>query len=203
MSSPVPLRCDCGAVAGEITVSPGAGNHCVCFCDDCQAFAAALGREDVLDAWGGTDIYQTAPARLRITQGQDLLRALRLNPKGLMRWYTACCKTPVGNMMSTPRSPFIGVISRFIALDAEARDAAVGPVTSHVMGRFAKGGCPPHAHPKVPLSAMPGMAKVLLRTLFTGGHSPSPFIVDGAWRVEPEVLSPEARAKLSPGAPAP
>ena len=198
MSSPVPLRCDCGAVAGEIAVSPGAGNHCVCFCDDCQAFAAALGREDVLDAWGGTDIYQTAPARLRITQGQDQLRALRLNPKGLMRWYTACCKTPVGNMMSSPRSPFIGVISRFIALDAEARDSAVGPVSVHLMGRYAKGGCPAHAHPGVPLSAMPGMAKVLLRTLFTGGHSPSPFLVDGAWLVEPEVLSPEARAKLSP-----
>ena len=76
-------------------------------------------------------------------------------------------------------------------------------MTSWVLGRFAKGGCPPHAHPKVPLSAMPGMVKVLLRTFVTGGHSPSPFIVDGAWRVEPEVLSPEARAKLSPGAPTP
>ena len=53
------------------------------------------------------------------------------------------------------------------------------------------------------LSAIPGIAKVLLRNVITGGHSPSPFIVDGAWRVEPEVLSPEARAKLSPGAPTP
>jgi hypothetical protein len=67
-----------------------------------------------------------------------------------------------------------------------------------VLGRFAKGGCPPHAHPKVPLSAMPGIAKLLLRNLVTGGHSPSPFVVDGAWLVEPELLSPEARAKLSP-----
>lgn len=201
MSRSVPLRCDCGAVQGELTASPGAGNRCVCFCDDCQAFAAALGRPDVLDAWGGTDIYQTAPARLRFTQGEGELRALRLSDKGLMRWHTACCKTPIGNTLASPRSPFVGVIHRFIALDAPARDEALGPVTSWVMGRGAKGGCPPHAHPSVPLSAIPGVIKIMVRGVFTSGTSP--FVHDGAWRVTPEVLSPEARAALSPGAPAP
>lgn len=203
MSSPVPLRCQCGAVQGELDVSASAGNRCVCYCDDCQTFAAALGREDILDAWGGSDIYQTAPNRLRITQGVEELRALRLGPKGLVRWYTACCKTPVGNMVSTTRSPFIGVISSFFPLDGPGRDAGLGPVRMHIMGRFARGGCPPHAHPKMPLSALPGFAGILLRSVLTGGHSPSPFVIDGAWRVEPELLSPEARAKLSAAAPTP
>ena len=181
MSIPVPLRCDCGAVAGEITVSPGAGNHCVCFCDDCQAFAAALGREDVLDAWGGTDIYQTAPARLRITQGQDELRALRLNPKGLVRWYTACCKTPVGNMMATPRSPFVGVISRFIALDAEARDKAVGPVTSHVMGSLRQRRLPA---PRPPQGAALGDARHGQGLAAHLRHRrPQPLAVHRRWRL--------------------
>jgi hypothetical protein len=49
----------------------------MCDCKDCQAFARSLGRADVLDPAGGTDIFQMPPARLMLTAGMEALRCLR------------------------------------------------------------------------------------------------------------------------------
>ena len=92
----IPLRCRCGAVAGELDTARG-GLHVACSCDDCQAYARALGRPDVLDPWGGTDIFQTTPSQVAITRGTEQLRCLRLAEQGLLRWHTGCCATPIGN----------------------------------------------------------------------------------------------------------
>lgn len=55
----LPLRCRCGHVRGVATkISPLAGFRFFCYCKDCQAFARFLDRADVLDATGGTDIFQ-------------------------------------------------------------------------------------------------------------------------------------------------
>ena len=55
----LPLRCKCGHVRGvAVDVSPSTGFRFVCYCGDCQAFARFLRRTDVLDAAGGTDIFQ-------------------------------------------------------------------------------------------------------------------------------------------------
>jgi hypothetical protein len=42
--------------------SPTEVNHVVCYCADCQAFIHHLGRSDLLNAHGDTDIVQIAPA---------------------------------------------------------------------------------------------------------------------------------------------
>jgi hypothetical protein len=68
-------------------VSPSAGFRFVCYCTDCQAFARFLGRPDVLDAAGGTDIFQMPPAHLKLPAGTDALRCLCLSAK-VLRWYT-------------------------------------------------------------------------------------------------------------------
>ena len=61
-------------------VSPGAGNHAVCYCDDCQAFAHFLGRAaDILDPHGGTEIFQMSPARIALTAGTERLACMRLS----------------------------------------------------------------------------------------------------------------------------
>ena len=67
----LPLRCSCGDVRGNVRdVTPYSDMRVVCYCNDCQAFARALGREDaILDTWGGTDILQVIPPRIEITQG--------------------------------------------------------------------------------------------------------------------------------------
>ena len=63
MAKQVELRCRCGEVVGLVeNAAPQKVNRVVCYCDDCQAFAHQLGRADLLDAQGGTDIIQVAPA---------------------------------------------------------------------------------------------------------------------------------------------
>src|SRR5258706_16328438 len=121
MPSELPLRCGCGRVRGTAhTVSPRDGLHLLCYCHDCRAFARFLGKADILDAAGGTDIFQMPPARLRFDAGSDALRCMRLSEKGILRWYTDCCRTPIGNTVG-PRVPIIGVINSIMGDAVDGR----------------------------------------------------------------------------------
>ena len=83
MSTKAEFRCRCGEVRGVVTdASPRTVNRVGCYCDDCQAFAHWLGRAELLDAQGRSDIIQVAPATLAFSQGQDRIRGVRLSPKG-------------------------------------------------------------------------------------------------------------------------
>ncbi len=199
MSSTLPLRCRCGAVRGVMTgVSPATGTHVVCYCNDCQAFARFLGQDGVVDAWGGTDIFQVSPSQIRVTEGADHLACVRLSEKGLFRWYAGCCQTPIGNMLG-PALPFIGVVRAFRDPSAGAgADAALGPPRGHIWGQFAVGGCPAHAHPKAPLGLTLRMLRPMLGWWIGGKGQPQPFFdgVTGAPRVAPKVLTSAERAAL-------
>ena len=135
--SDVRLKCGCGAVRGVLhDVTPATVNPIWCYCDDCQAFARAVGRPEVLDEHGGTLLVQASPAQLEITDGREHLAALRLTDRGMVRWYTTCCRTPIGNELASLRPPFVGILRGF--LDAPSDDA-IGPVRARVQTRFATG----------------------------------------------------------------
>lgn len=138
--SDVALACSCGAVRGEVRgLSPQNGNHLVCYCDDCQSFVHFLGRAwDTMDAHGGTEILQTSPARLTITEGRDHLACMRLRPNGLLRWYADCCKSPLANTQASGRVPFVGLFCCALGSSAEV-ETAVGPIRARVNARFAQG----------------------------------------------------------------
>jgi uncharacterized protein DUF6151 len=125
----LPLRCRCGHVRGIASaVSSSTGGRVLCYCKDCQAFARFLERADVLDAAGGTDIFQMPPGRVNLTAGMDAVRCLRLSNRGVYRWYTDCCRTPIGNIAG-PRVPLIGVIHCFMdhQADGHSRDPVARP----------------------------------------------------------------------------
>jgi hypothetical protein len=104
------IRCNCGSVLGQLDCS-GVSNRGICYCTDCRAFANFVDRNGkILDERGGTEIVQLAQPCLTFSQGTEHLAAVRLSDKGLIRWYAACCKTPIGNTMATPKVGFIGVI---------------------------------------------------------------------------------------------
>jgi hypothetical protein len=192
MTSTIALRCRCGAVSGEVSeVSPATCNHAVCYCRDCRAFAHFLD-VDILDGYGGTDIVQFAPSRIRITAGHEHMRSMRLTPKGLLRWYAECCRTPIGNMLSI-KVPFVG-LPRVCLPDV--RDDLVGPAPG-VQGHLAPGGTPPGAHARAPLGYI-ARAFALMFRWWVGGHGrPSAYFHDdGTPRVVPEVLAPEERERL-------
>jgi len=139
MTMTVDVRCRCGEVEGRLeNAARETVNRAVCYCDDCQAFLHRLGRSDLLDAQGGSDIVQVAPSALTYTRGTDRIAGLRLKPKGLYRWYATCCKTPLGNTLG-PAIPFVGVVAQAF----RAADDVFGPPSGRIFGKFAIGTAPP------------------------------------------------------------
>jgi|GEM_PF-5060279 len=143
MATDVELECRCGKVHGWLReASARTVNRLVCYCDDCQAFVHHLGRGDLLDASGGTDIIQVAAGSLSFDRGTENITGLRLGPKGLFRWYASCCKTPVGNTV-TPVLPLVGVphevfkarASRVLATRCSGRRAATSTGSSRSASR--------------------------------------------------------------------
>ena len=125
-------------VASE--VSPSAGFRVFCYCKDCQAFARFLARADVLDAAGGTDIFQMPPGRVKLTAGADALRCLRLSHKGVFRWYADCCRTPIANSAGQG-FPVMGMIHSFMDRDffdrvanGRSRGEVLGPPRLAALG---------------------------------------------------------------------
>lgn len=131
----LPLKCRCGTVTGTIrNVSPTRGNHGACCCLSCQRFANHLQPDgSLLDEFGGTEVYQMPLAYLEIDTGHEQLRCLRLTQKGPLRWYTACCRTPIGNTL-TAGFPFLGLIASIVDGDLTA---AAGPITTYVQTQHA------------------------------------------------------------------
>ena len=201
MPTDIPIRCACGSFeAVAAGVSPSAINFGYCYCDDCQLFQHFLGKADeVLDANGGTAIFQMSPANVRFTKGHEHLACLRLRPGGLVRWYTKCCNTPVGNTLGKPKLPFVGVIAECVdsSMSRDALDAALGPVRFRVHGRYAKGDVP-GAHPKAPLSLIGRFLRLLVQWRLAGGATRTPFFDPATARpvVEPMVLSPDDLAEV-------
>jgi hypothetical protein len=122
-------------------VSASAVNRMICYCDDCQAFLHQLGRTDLLDANGGTDIVQVAPASLSFDRGNERIVGLRLAPKGLYRWYTSCCKTPMGNTLG-PAIPFVGIVAQAFDGDVQRTDERFGKPVGAIQGKYAIGDAP-------------------------------------------------------------
>lgn len=181
------LSCRCGAMAW--TIAAGApGSHVECYCADCQTYARHLGAEDWLDAAGGTEVFQTLPHHLAFTRGAGHLRVLRLGPKGLMRWHSGCCGTPIANTLASPAFPFAGAVLR-------PGQPGFGPVVAQANTRAAR-------HPVRPRGIVRAVAGILVRAaygkLFARGR-PNPFFTAaGAPAVAPRVLTPEERDAARP-----
>jgi hypothetical protein len=173
------FRCRCGEVRAIVTdASPRTANRVVCYCADCQAFVHRLGRADLLDAHGGSDIVQVAPASLSFVQGRDRIVGLRLTPKGLFRWYASCCNTPVGNTL-TPAVPFVGVVATAFDQDAQRADDVFGPPTGAIQGKHAVGGAPPGSTGINLSLLLRAIAKILVWRV-SGKAWPHPFFTRGS-----------------------
>jgi hypothetical protein len=195
----LPLRCRCGHVRGvALDVAPCTGFRFVCYCQDCQMFTRFLERPDVLDTAGGTDIFQMPTGRVKLIAGTDAVRCLHFSSK-IFRWYTGCCRTPIGNTAG-PRFPVVGLIHSFMSdhADGRSRDEVLGPPLCRIYERSATGPLPSNA------PAPPSLSLFVLRssrilgwwlrglgrsTPFFDNHTHAPLSV-------PRVLTPGERATL-------
>jgi hypothetical protein len=195
MNPTVDVRCRCGEVEGRLS---NAGretvNRVVCYCDDCQAYLHHLGRADLLDAHGGSDIVQVAPAALSYARGADRIAAVRLKPKGLYRWYASCCKTPLGNTIG-PGIPFVGIVAHAF----RSPDEVFGPPVGGILGKFAVG-TPPPGSTGLNLRLIGGAIRKILGWKVDGQTWPHPFFdrATRAPRYPITVLTHEQREALRP-----
>jgi len=166
--------------------------------DDCQAFAHQIGRADLLNSQGGSDIIQFAPASLTFLQGQHRIVGLRLTPKGLFRWYASCCNTPVGNTLA-PAIPFVGIVAQGFDHETHRAEDAFGPPGGAILGKYAIGE-PPAGSTGLNLPLLLRAIGKVLGWRLRGKAWPHPFF--GKGKGEPvypfTVLSREEREALRP-----
>jgi hypothetical protein len=188
------LQCRCGTVKGELEPAR-AYTRATCYCKDCRSFARFLAVPGVMDAAGGTDIVAMAPAAVRFTDGIEHVACMSLSSNGLLRWYAACCRTPLANTPRESKLPYVGVVTACFADPPQTVDAALGPsgrtlintpsATAPVKSTplaFATGG----------LRILAGIIGARLRRERT-----SPFFdASGRPLREPHVISREERAAL-------
>ena len=107
----VEFSCECNKVSGEIAVEKKLpGNHIKCYCADCQNFQKLLNNPfNRLDPNGGTEVYQTYPALVKIYSGAEHIRCFKFSEKGIYRWYTSCCSSHIANTLASSKIAFIGV----------------------------------------------------------------------------------------------
>jgi hypothetical protein len=153
--------------------SPRTVNRVVCYCDDCQAYLHHLGRTDLLDPHGGTDVVQVAPASLTFERGADRIVGLRLSPKGLYRWYASCCKTPLGNTLG-PAIPFVGIVATAFEGPDGGPDDFFGKPLGGIQGKYAVG-APPGDSAKLNLGLIVRAVKMVLGWRLRRKVWPHPF----------------------------
>ena len=187
------LRCECGQVQG--TVETGHDyTRATCYCRDCQAYAHFLERPGLLDGQGGTDIVAMNPAAVRITAGQQHIACMSLSDKGLLRWYAACCRAPLGNTPRDGKVAYVGMVAASLGPTA-AVDQAFGPAGHTVINiKSAQGEVKP-----TPVAFVVDGLRIV-RGIFGArlrGQSPSLFFdAEGQPIRMPQVLDAERRAAL-------
>jgi hypothetical protein len=191
-----PLRCTCGAVTGAVEHERLA-NHSVCYCRDCQAFARFLGREaDLLDARGGGEAIQALPKDVSFHQGGQHLACMRLSETGLLRWYAACCNTPIGATPARSRLPFVGLSRACLESASPTVAQSFGPVRFCLYTSGARGLPKPEPFGSGGLTLW--LVRNRLRARLAGGFRVNPFFDMAADRpiATPKVLTPAERDRL-------
>lgn len=121
----IALRCRCGKVQGEVDPERAYARG-TCYCKDCQAYARFLGEPELVDSKGGTDVVPMSPDGVRITIGVENVTCMSLSERGVLRWYTSCCRTPLGNTPRDPKVAYVGMATACFDAAPEAIDGAYG-----------------------------------------------------------------------------
>ena len=183
-----PFACACGEVSGHLSVRPPRGaTHLVCHCDDCLTAEVAMGQPYPGSA--GVAVVQTTPDRVHFESGADRLAILRLSPKGLYRWYAACCGVPLFNTPVKMGVPYVALVARRAIAPED-----LGRVAAHVNAGSENRGA---------LRAIPGIIGRTLAARVTGRWKQTPFFAeDGSPVAEAHVLTRAQRAAAAPKRPA-
>lgn len=192
------LKCDCGKFEAELVNFPkNSPGRCVCYCDDCQTYLHYLGRPELLDAHGGSEITPVYPADFKIVTGKNHLACVRLSPRGLFRFYVSCCNTPLGNNL--PKFPWLGTLDRMYAHDdPNYLEKTAGPIKCRILGKFAIGTPPKGTSQKNSFKDLKVIFPFLLKGFLTGKAKNSElYMNDGVTPiVKPKILTLQERNQI-------
>jgi hypothetical protein len=192
-----PLQCQCGTLKGHVS-PPDMAKRAICYCKDCQAFARFLERADtVLDERGGTEIVATLPRHVHFTEGLESLACMSLSDRGLLRWYTSCCNTPIGNTPRDMKISYAGLIHSCLAKRAPSLQDSFGPVRMVIQTKSAKGDV--KSRPISNVITLLNIMKSIIGTRISGGYRRNPFFVEGSATPirQPRVLTREERTRVT------
>lgn len=187
------IQCECGKFRAQLEKFPrNTPGRLACYCDDCQTYAHYLNRVDLLDAAGGTEVVPVYPVDMKILEGRDVIKCVRLSPNGLYRWYAGCCNTPVA--ATRPGFPWLGLVHRvYDVKDPGYLARTLGPVKSRIMGRFAQGTPPDGTAAKIDFKGFMTVFPFLFKGLLTGKARHSPFFEqDGRTPIIAPIVVPAA-----------
>ena len=177
---------------------PEHGTRAVCYCRDCQAFARFLDSPPgMMDSLSGTDIVAVRPRFVSFTSGQEHLTCMSLSPNGTLRWYTGCCKTPIGNTPRDYKVSHLGLIHTCLQTGTASMDKSFGPVQMRVNCQSASGKAPANS----PLTFGWAVGRFLVSMAWNrlaGGYKVNPFFNIGTGQpiVTPHVVSAAERRAL-------
>jgi hypothetical protein len=137
------------------------------------------------------DLFQTSPDTIHVDTGIGQLAILRLSPNGPLRWYAACCKTPLFNTLSRPGLPFATVmVARLETPDC------LGPVIAESFVP-QPGGPPKHRNGG---RMAWGIMRRMIASRLSGRWKQTPFfdLETGEPVVPIHLISKEDRAALTP-----
>ncbi|MEO8629346.1 MAG: DUF6151 family protein [Betaproteobacteria bacterium] len=192
-----PLQCRCGTVKGYVS-PPDMAQRAVCYCNDCQAFAHFLKRSQaVLDELGGTEIVATLPKHVHFTQGIDALACMSLSGRGLLRWYAACCDTPIGNTPRDRKTSYVGLVHSCLTSNQPSLDDSFGPLRMVLKTKSATGEVIPT--PYRSFVAILKIMKAVIGARLAGAYKTNSFFVEpsGDPIEQPRVLTKAERARLT------
>ena len=135
------IVCDCGAFRASLLSFPrNTPGRLVCYCRDCQTDLGRIGRSDILDKFGGTEVIPAYPGEVKIISGIDRLKCRRLTSAGLDRWVASCCNSPIVNTKAG--FPWAGFFRTAFSVESSDGLKALGEIRSRVHGRHAIAGAP-------------------------------------------------------------
>ncbi|ABW28281.1 DUF6151 family protein [Acaryochloris marina] len=190
------IQCQCGRVQGRVN-HPKNINRVTCYCRDCQAFANFLGRSaEILDPQGGTEIVQMLPKHISFDQGAEYLACMRLTESGLLRWYTTCCNTPIGNTLPSHKMSFVGVVHNCLESSDITLDELCTSESAHVNTAGAKGD--PKPKPAGQVKAIIRNLLMILKARIDGSYQQTPFFEVGSGLpiTTPKILSSQEYEEL-------
>ena len=125
---------------------------------------------------------------------------MSLSDRGLLRWYTSCCNTPIGNTPRDFKTSYVGLLHSCLSKRAPSLQDSFGPVRMVLQTKSAKGQVK-----STPMSNFVTMLKIMksvIATRISGGYKHNPFFVEdsGTPIKQPRVLTKAERTRVTSAA---